>query len=215
MGLKLKSDFVDYYDHQFDAKGDIYERFSSTASTRADDLKYLADLGWTTPFYGISRNVIPYVITELGTSALHFIVYLNEHAHRGEEKLKVTAEVALERFPDHFVVLYIRPDVPSKSYRFLQIGKKPFILIFKSNDEWRSNCGDVEVRLMREGKDGYHPTIHRPMFAIDYIVANKSLIAVDFNTAPGLKQTGLENVMKPHEVYREIHEAYQAFKKAK
>lgn len=215
MALQLKTDFQDFYDHCFDKKGPVFDRYSKNALTRADNLAFLTDKGYNVPSHGIARNLVPHLIKLRETPDLHFVVYLDEYSHRGEDKIRVSAEMALEHFGEYFVVEFLQPDKQSTSYRYLQIGKKSFGLVYSSNDEWRSNCGtNVNVRLACHGDDAVHPSIKDPIFAIDFIKVGECLYALDFNSAPGIRHTGVEDEMKPREVYDEIHEAFHRSKKA-
>jgi len=215
MTLQLKSDFVDYYDHCFDKKGPIFDRYAKNALTRADNLQLLINLGYNVPSHGIARNIVPHLIKLKDTSDLSFIVYLDEYSHCGKDKIKVSAELALEHFGEYFVVEYLQPDKRATSYRFLQVGKRSFGLVYSSNDEWRSNCGtEVNVRLVCHGDDKIHETIKDPIFAIDFIKVGEFLYALDFNSAPGIRSTGVDKEMKPREIFDEIHEAFHRSKKA-
>ncbi len=43
-----------------------------------------------------------------------------------------------------------------------------------------------------------------PLFAIDYIISNNKLYAFDFNTAPGTRHTGIDNLLSASDIYNEI-----------
>lgn len=223
MKIRLKTDFHDYYDHWFDAEGVEFERFSRQGRGRREALEYLSDIGLKTPPYGTPREVMVKTNNRLlerelelqkdSKYLLSVVVYLDENAHRGEGKVLMPLQEALNKYPNHLCTLFI-PPIPGKSVsmRHLQIGKKAFWLRYTSSDDWRSNCGNVEIEVIKQEKDGYHPKIHYPLFAIDYIANTDKMLAVDLNVSPGLKGTGIENILTGKEVAHLISEAINYYK---
>lgn len=194
--VKLKSDFNDYYDHWFDVYnvGLTFERMSTGGMSRRGMLEYMQSIGIRVPIFGITQEILysqnkqPSVV----------VVYMDEFSHRGEGKVRLTLAEAASEYPDKLVIEYIPSytDMGSKSLRYLQVGDKRFWLEYSSTNDWRSNCGDVSIRILSREPDGYHKKIGLPLFAIDFVEDVKGILyAVDFNIAPGIKGTGVENIL--------------------
>ena len=223
MKVKLKSDFHDYYDDWFDLEGIPFERYSRQGKGRKAALDFLTEIGLRTPPYGTPQEVIVQIYPRLlereqelqkdSKYLLSTVVYLDENAHRGEGKILMPLHEAKSKYFNHLCTLFI-PPLPGKSIsmRHIQIGKKVFWLRYISRDDWRSNCGDVEIEVIRQEMDGYHPQIHHPLFAIDYIANTEEMLAVDLNVSPGLRGTGIENILSGEEVVHLLREAIGDFK---
>jgi hypothetical protein len=132
---------------------------------------------------------------------------MDEYAHCGEGKIVIPLHKAMENYPNHLCSLFIAP-LPgaATSLRCLQIGDRRFLLQYTSRDDWRSNCGDVEITILAQ-KQEYHPKINLPLFAIDFIANTGELLAVDFNTAPQIRHTGIENLLPAKEAAEVIKKA--------
>ncbi|NLV22953.1 MAG: hypothetical protein GXY49_13400 [Syntrophomonadaceae bacterium] len=224
MQVKLKSDFHDYYDHWFDFDGIPFERYLRQGRGRRAALEFLSAIGVKTPPYGTPREVMNQTYPRLlereqelqkdSKYLLSVVIYLDENAHRGEGKVLMPLYQASDKYPNYLCSLFI-PPLPGKSVsmRYLQIGKKGFWLRYTSRDDWRSNCGNVEIEIIKQEEDAYHPQIHYPLFAIDYIANTEELLAVDLNVSPGVKGTGIEEILSGKEVVDLIREAIGDFKK--
>ena len=225
MKVSLKSDFHDYYDHCFDLDGIPFNRYSRQGVERRAILDYLSETGFQTPIYGTPQEIYEKIDTQLlererdfrqkNRHFLEVIVYLADNAHRGEDKVLIPLYQAINKYPNHLCTLFISPLPGSaKSLRYLQIGNKNFRLQYTSKDDWRSNRGDVEIKVLTHGPDGYHPRVNYPLFAVDFIFNTGEYIAIDFNTSPVLEHTGIEEILAGEEVVKSINEAivhYQNF----
>jgi len=213
--VRLMSDFWDYYDHHFDGYGaqTVFERKSTGGMNRCQMLEYLQSLGLRVPVFGSVRDVYEQLRRKHGSVTgfdiiAEVVVYLDEMAHRGEGKVKLLLRDAVEKYPDRLAAEYI-PALPSGlgvSWRYLQVGDKRFWLEYVSRDDWRSNCGDVQIRVLSRERDGYHERIRHPLFAVDFVPAN-GLYAVDFNTAPQIRGTGVEHLLSACEAAKAIKKA--------
>ena len=207
--VKLVSDFIDYYDHWFDSFDTdlIYERQSTGGMGRLQMLKYLQSLGLLVPDFG--------QVKELHQKWQEYVViYLNERAHRGEGKTLLPFSAAMEQYPNHLATEYI-PALPSGhglSWRYLQVGDKVFWVEYASSSDWRSNCGDVTIKVLSREKDSYNDKIKHPLYAVDFVPAGNKLYAVDFNVAPGIKGTGVEELLPAREAAEAIKKAVILFK---
>lgn len=214
--VRLRSDYWDYYDHWFDViAGITFERFSHSGMSRREIFEFLGSIGVRVPFYGKPQEVFEQLdkFSKEYPQLIDVVVYLDERAHRGEGKVKVLLPEALETYPNHLVSQYI-PALPSGaglSWRYLQVGDKVFWLRYCSRDDWRSNCGDVKVEVLSRERDGYHPRIAYPLFAVDFVPAGKTLYAIDFNVAPQVKGTGVESILGAEEAANAIKRAVVYF----
>lgn len=144
------------------------------------------------------------------------VVYLDEDAHAGEGKIILSPDDALMQYPNALCSIWY----PSKnlrggvSFRHLQIGKRSWLLRYESPDDWRSNA-DSDVQVVRENQEGYHSlSPDYPLFAIDYAPSDpddfdQGGYAIDFNSAPGVRWTGIPDILSASDVYQLISSAME------
>jgi hypothetical protein len=191
--MKLISDFRDYYDHGFDNNEPTFNRLMVSGPTKQEQFELISQCGYVTIPYGkpkdFNRNDL-------------LVVYTDETLHAGEGKLIGPQYEALELYPDNLCSIYIASN--SISTRYLWIGSRCFELTYENLDkrEWRSNVGDVEIDFIGELFNHPHPKrlAQFPLVAIDFVGESTSY-AIDLNISPGLKHTGIEDVLKAKEVY--------------
>lgn len=209
----LKTDFIDYYDHWFDREGTVFERLTRQGMNRKEMLDYLSSLGFKAPPYGTPSKILMQIDSRLleleelsrekDDHSLEVVIYLDEFAHRGEGKILMPLYKAIEEYPKHLCSLFIPSPGAAISFRYLQVGDKNFWLKYTSKNDWRSNYGDVDITVLSQNK-GYHHKIHLPLFATDFIVNTHEMFAIDFNTAPQIKHTGVENLLPAKEAAEAI-----------
>lgn len=204
--VKLNSDFTDYYDQWFDRDGYRFGRLSTQGANRENLLKAMMVMGFAVPTFGKLFNIKEKLLKQ---KVEKVVVYLDENAHRGEGKVLMPLDEALEVYPTHLSSEYIPPSGSnSNSYRYLQVGSKHCWLKYSSQD-WRSNCGNVDIKILKAG-EGYHEKIKKPLFAIDFVQGDKPY-AIDYNSAPCVKGTGIEAELLPRRVFELIQESIQRF----
>lgn len=222
----LRSDFTDYYDFAFAGswqEADVtLDRFSTDGPSRADALRLLLSLGLRVPTWGRVRELVPHLLASWTDATLaqtleSVVVYTDEHAHCGEGKLQMRIGDALAQYPDALASRFIPSGsgAGSVSLRYLRLGVRQFWLRYSSANDWRSNCGDVTVEVLTEEKrvdaprwqEG--PLARHVLFAIDFVPADR-LFAVDFNVAPGLRGSGIEDLVSPAEAVEALGEALLA-----
>lgn len=198
--IKLISNFLDYYDHWFDGYDSdiIFKRMSNDGMPRKEMLEYLKKIGLRVPKFGKAAQL----------KSKYVVVHLDQRLHCGEGKIKILLNDAIEQYPEHLAVEYIPHG--SVSLRYLQIGSKYFWLKYTSQDDWRSNCGDVNIEILSNpgGERGYfdldrqQKIFNHPLFAIDFIYQEQKnhLFAIDFNIAPGIKGTRIEDFLPAKEL---------------
>jgi len=241
MILKLYSDFIDYYDHHFDIDGERFDRFSTDGMNRIEMFKFLELHGYEVPKHGTVKEISEWYpnrwigydenaskysdsdeVPKFDTwKFTEVVIYTDLKAHRGEGKIKMRLDEAMEKYPNNFASLYIFNW--ATSYRHLQIGEKSFWLRYCNRGDWRSNCGSVNIKIISQST-GYHKSIKYPLFAIDFIGSldpdfyikyranikyELSYSAIDFNISPGIKGTGIEDILKPNEIVELIKKYYE------
>jgi len=202
--IRLKSDFHDYYDHWFAGSWQeadlVFERFTRSGPSRPEMMDVLAGQGMCVPRYGRVRNLA----SELRGEA-EVVVHLDELAHRAEGKIRCSAGYALQSYPDCFCVEYVRSGYAGGyTLRCVCFGHRAFWLEYHSPGDWRSNVGDVSVSVLAPAFRGDGVFQDTPLWAVDYVPAGGCLYAIDFNIAPRLSGTGLEQWVSGKEVFEEI-----------
>ncbi len=210
MKLALDSDFRDYYDHWFDyfsvggKPEQTLRRQSRQGLPKRDQFTLLEECGFTVPLHGHVFEVAPNVTTPW------LVVYDDEMAHCGEGKALWHRTKASLEVPNQYCSVFIPstedPVVHAVSMRLLAIGDRLWWLKYESNG-WMSNHADnVDVTVIGETLSREQYALEEsfefghlgeyPLFAIDFVKAKDGrLMAIDFNSAPGLKGTGMENLM--------------------
>lgn len=153
MKLQLKSDFRETYDAWFDTEGPVFRRMTADGPNRIEMFQLLASLGYAVPLHGYVQDVLGYYWNNNVVD--HLVVYHDIEAHRGEGKNLFKprdCELAMKYKPDDFAnrfcSAFIKQEGDPTSLRLLKIGTEVFYIEYKSNDLWRSNCGDVETRIL-------------------------------------------------------------------
>lgn len=96
------------------------------------------------------------------------------------------------------------------SIRRLQVGPHVFWVEYKSSESWMSNFGEGTNEVIGVEKNaGFHPVIRKPLFAIDFVLG-REMYAVDFNTAPGIRGSGVEKHINCYEVEQALRDAFDA-----
>jgi len=209
MPLRLESDFRDWYDHAFSSQGTPFERLSTGGMSRREMFPYLESLGLEPPRHGTVSAVAAELLEEwpeesrasAAEQMISLVVYLDLWAHSGEGKVRVSAADALLLYPDRYCSEFMSATTSGgagRSLRYLQVGNRQWHLMYWSDHDWRSNYGEGGVKVLEESPLGYHPTVTEPMFAIDFLLIGQKLLAVDFNTAPGLAP--LRGLVTPSEI---------------
>lgn len=204
--VRLASDFVDYYDHHFGLDGPILFSRSGAGPgpTKPEQFDLLAAAGYNTPPHGLVRDVAGTYWGDERRHVLDLVVYDDPTAHCGDGK---RISRAGDEPPEKYCSAYLGDRGPGVSWRYLQVGRHHFWLEYTSEADWRSNVGDGAVTIIGVGLDaGYHPFFKLPLFAVDFVIGN-DLYAVDFNTAPGIRGSGVEKILPPKAAAQAIKDA--------
>jgi hypothetical protein len=211
MELNLKSDFRDYYDFMF-AKDNIncktLLRMAKTSRSRWEDYKILNSYGLITPVLAKGKETFVEQISMrhehpgggADMDGRHVVVYDDITAHRGEGKRLVEWQDAPE---DAWIGEYITPVVSGRfggqsqdTWRYLFIGDRVYSLKYSNpNSDWRSNVGDdIDIKLISAISRPSATLIREPLLAIDMIQRGGTWYAIDYNDAPGVGGTPVEEM---------------------
>ncbi|MFW5961992.1 MAG: hypothetical protein ACOCQR_00070 [bacterium] len=216
MDVRLQTDFIDYYDHWFDLDGLIFNRYSVMGIDRPAMFSFFSNNGIPTPTFGIVKNISLQNFIQK-TNNIFLVIYLDHKAHQGKNKIKVSFQEAYVNYKNFFFSEFLPPvnfPAVATSYRFLKVGSRSFWLSYSSQN-WRSNYGDVRIKLFNKSdlfnfKIQTTTSIEKikeillktpyPLLAVDFILFNNVLYAVDFNISPQVKGTGVEKILPAKEV---------------
>lgn len=195
MKLRLRTDFIDYYDGSFDREGEVFPRFARNDVDRKQIFQILkTKFKLSVPMHGTCSEM-----KEHFGKDDKVIVYTDPLSHCGKGKELMEFGEALYRHPNALIAEYLKGEARSHSLRYLSVGTKAFFLGYQSDDLWRSNCGNVKIEIV--GNLYYKlPCCDLPLFAIDFVKDCDVFYGVDFNSAPGIEGTGIEDVLTPLEV---------------
>jgi hypothetical protein len=200
MKIKLISDFIDYYDHWFDNEGIYLERMSRNNLSRSEMFKLFNEQRIECPKHGQIKDLINVMSLQKKV-----VIYLDDYEHRGNGKKLMFLRDARHLYPNFYASEFIESNVTS--YRELWLGNLHFVLKYSSDDIWRSNVGNVKIDIEVEHIIySYKRKFKFPIYAIDYVINpftdNKSYkyLAIDLNTSPMIKGTGLENIIMAKEM---------------
>lgn len=220
--IRLVSDFHDFYDHHFAGSFQkdlpVYERWSDpTPRDRAEDHRLLRAAGLEAP---VGRPLVDW-----STDAA-LVAYTDPCAHRGAGKLRGTIGELRAKgvHPEAHAVLWYGDPEGGRSLRLLSVGRSHYWLTYtqRAAGEWRSNVGDVEVAMAgdvmgrlyeraMEAAGRLQYALQEPLIAIDFVrVAqphrDARWVAIDLNTAPGIRGTPVEAVDLPANPSRVVAE---------
>lgn len=213
MRLKLYSDFHDFADHMFDREGKPFIRFSEDFLSKKNQFNLLEAVRFQTPV-----NNYLYKLVNYNFQAEKYVVYTNPASHRGEGKIVLTREeIMLKSVSENYESIlncyasqFIKTgDEFPRTHRILNIGNRQFRINYTSDDSWRSNFGNVKVEFGGEVTGNLKipsPLEGRALCAVDFVA---NIFAIDLNTSPGLRGTGIEDVLSATEVVDLLKEFYE------
>ena len=229
MKLRLKTNYYDYYDLAFNYgyEGPVYERIGgNTGPTKREQFRILEGAGFLTPPNGLVGAVLGEWWESENQRIKAVVAYTDEQAHCGEGK-RLIRWGELKSNPDmgspggdrywKEKQLYCSAFVGDQlyqptglSWRRLQIGRHVFWVEYQSAVSWMSNV-DGDCRLIGTEWDvGFHQSINRPLFAVDFVLG-KEMYAVDLNYGPGIRGSGVEDVLPAKRVVESIAEWFDEF----
>jgi hypothetical protein len=207
--MRLESTFRDYYDPFFDGKGDVFRRIGGNVGpTKREQFALLMAADYEVPPHGLFEDLIGEYWEAEDWTIERCVVYDDETAHCGEGK-RMSRRVMEEfdRSTGKFACAFVGdPNANGVSHRLLQVGPHRFWIEYRSNESWMSNVGDGSCETFAVEKGvGYHPHLPYPLFAIDFVLGkDMRQYAVDFNTAPGIRGSGVEKFLSGPEAVEAI-----------
>ncbi len=214
MQLNLKTDFRDYYDHMFERDNincKTLLRMAKTSRTRVEDYHILNSYGLITPVLAKGKEMFleqigmrhEYPCGRADMDGRHVVVYDDITAHRGEGKRLIEWKDAPD---DAWIGEYITPAISGRfggqsqdTWRYLFVGDRVYSLKYSNpNRDWRSNVGDdIEIHLISALGRSTNSLIKEPLLAIDMVQRGGTWYAIDYNDAPGIGGTPVEEMYSP------------------
>lgn len=213
--MRLVSTFRDYYDPFFDGRGDEFVRTGGNVGpAKSEQLHILESLGFATPPHGRVEDVLDSWWEAERTWVRWVVAYTDPAAHCGEGK-ELFNRGRIRSNPDMsgrprftreralFCTAFVGDPFarPAVSWRRLQVGRRVFWVEYTSTASWMSNVGDGTCVVI--GDAGVWPDGPYPLWAVDFVLG-REMYAVDLNTAPGIRGSGVEKVLGGPEVVSEI-----------
>lgn len=196
-GVKITSDFSDYYDYlSNDGSSIVYDRKEKDRQSRGKDLAFLRSLGIRTIEIKQPKDWIG--------SGEQLVVYKNPRLHHGEGKIITSIDDALLMYGNYPATLLLKPD-DGLTCKYLQLGKRRFTMYFQSKEPLKIG----ELISINETSLQFNESIKFPIFSIDYLMVGGQMLATDFNTVENLKEIGLDKYLKPEEVLIEIERYFR------
>lgn len=216
MRVRLKTNFIDYYDHFFEVTNTeaTLSRCTTDGPNRMDMFVLLDAMGFQTPQRGFVRDIYNGMVggatpeEQTLLDEFQVVVYTDLQAHCGEGKEKMSIRQAFEKHPDAFASVWLRTSsqkqTMAQSLRMLMVGRKAYWLLYRSSDDWRSNAGTVEITQAQVPFKNAPMVDHLmiPLFAVDFLPVGgnwSNLVAVDLNVAPGIKGTPVQKLLQPED----------------
>lgn len=181
MLLALASDFVDYYDDEFDVVSNIPHRKLTRKSARVpreEMLEYLSENTNSLLF----QRVVPHGKT-LNFNKGTLVVYVDDFAANGLGMEQMEAHEAHIKYPDSYATLFL--DNRGCSLKHVVVGKQNFLISVCSGNSWKSNTGRVKRKTLHVWEDRPHPVF--PLYTVTYINHDGKPAALRMNFAPKLE----------------------------
>lgn len=215
MSLVLISDFKDYYDNRFQPAWEhkpgepAIQRLRSARPPRREIFRRLDRMGLLTPRHGTVRDLAEQWEND-NLYLFQVVVYLQDQG--GKPNVRVGIREALQRWPRAYASLFIPQEVPGLGHmlRMIKVGREAFWIEYQSRNDWRAEHGANTSRFL--GRDHYDlaTTVPLPLCQIDFLPRGEGrqrLLAINLDTAPALKGTGIEHFLTPDDVHQLLADA--------
>lgn len=192
--MKIVSDFVDYYDVDWNSNdGIIYERVRKGMG-RGRELKMLKELG--------IQTIEVKAVSEFDITNTHLVVYTNPLKHDYLGKKIVDYSAARLMYENNLASKFIE-EANGITFKYLQVGTRRFRVYMKNDEPLELKKGRViEIQEIQSSRGKQFRG--NPIFSIDYINIGGEMVAIDFNEVQHLGELELERVIKKEEVTEEI-----------
>ncbi len=190
--------------------------------TKLEQFQLLDEAGLDTPLFGRvgDAEFMNWWHTDVKVRELpdvRAVVYVDDLAHRGEGKRLVRIEEAFNQYKglpySAFIPSTLYPEQEAISYRYLQIGDRAWWLKYHGKGSWLSNWApEIDIKVLSESfgfwEEGERLQFFReyPLFAIDFVAwrGMERKLAIDFNSAPGISGTGIEDILSAKDCYEAL-----------
>lgn len=201
LGVKIKSNFTDYYDYL--SKDNNYVGIYNRVRPYESRVKLLNELRE----YGY--NVIDIKsVREFDNSFNEVVIYTDPYLHNYSGKRVVSIEEARLSYINYLAARYYK-ESNGITIKLLHIGSRRFRLILKSENP--RSLKEGKVVEVKELESGYNYRFMCPIYSIDYIPTNYEMVVIDFNKVQKLSHLKFNYIMKPEEVVLEIKKALLAY----
>jgi hypothetical protein len=200
-GIYLISDFCQYYDERLHdvMGGQPFKRLTKSGLNRREMFEFMDEYFDRVVTHGTVKKLYKRYHTRKKCDGHKMVIYTDEMAHCGEGKILVPIEEVQHRYMNNYASIYVESTYnrlpigyKSVSQRYLFVGSNIYLgLLYASKNDWRSNCGEVEIFLTSLDRN-YHGNngINEAIWALDSTVDSQpiNLRPMDFNIAPGLPE---------------------------
>ena len=202
-GIKIRSDFNDYYDI-YSSQDPLlyYDRYLKNCKQRGSALKYLRYLG--------IKTIEVKQVNQFFSGDGEIVVYTDPKGHNGNGKYIMTVNNAMQYYGNCLASHYYS-EAGDLTLKFLQIGKRRFSLYYKKDNVKSLELGNLIY--YKEAEPDYNRLVGLPIYSIDYISNGVEMIATDFNEVENLQSIGLSGLMNGKEVNEEIFNALLVYNK--
>jgi hypothetical protein len=207
-------------------------RESRNEISRSQQFQILKDCGFTVPVFN-TLNYLKNELKVKDEDLI--VVHTDEYAHAGDGKILMSLAQAIHAYGEDTCKATIFLSTTSNainksiSYRLLCIGRGNYYWLKYTSNSWASNIDNISINLFPSGQvpEFFKAITERqrnniiknlestliskyPMWAIDFIEAHKPFLsnlyyAIDLNTAPGLKYTGIDDILNPLDIYNLVY----------
>lgn len=203
LGIKIESDFKDYYDVASAESNyiGVYTR-NKNRESRGKLLRWIREQGTKTIELKAAR--------EYDDRVKELVIYTNPNLHDSLGKHVVSLNEARTLYANNLASPFYT-EANGETLKFLQIGTRRFRVRLKSNNIRSLLEGEVIDIVELEASFNY--SIMQPIFSIDYISNGKETVAIDFNKVQRLDKLGFERLISPEGVISEVKKVLVAYNK--
>lgn len=226
--------YYDYMDMHFDSPHfsppgtPTWYRNSRVFPDRTECYRTLERFDIPTPIWGLVKRL---KLPNANPKTL-IVVYTDELSHQGYGKELMSLHQANEKYPDCLCVEYVYSvDFYSNrmsigkggdgiSRRYLMIGESAWELEYRSQIDWRSNVGEVDIDVLGPLKDDtlkmkmidMMKEYRSPIFALDVVPESEERwLCTDLNLAPGMDNVGMKEFVGPKQASDLIKDFYHKY----
>lgn len=205
IGIRLESDFADYYDSCFESSGLLtYKRFMKDSLPRGEALSLISK--FKVPVIEISS------VNNFGRFYDKLVVYTDPKLHDGQGKVILSRSEASLMHGNCLASPFIS-GTNGVYLKYLQIGTRRFQLTMQNPFDGKK-CTMGDIINIQELKPELNFIIGLPIFSIDYIANNNLMMAIDFNEVQSLDKLRFQRFMSASDIVKEVEKALISYNKS-